>query len=121
MTGTRNSGTDNDSYIDDLFLNVSTQQVSCNQYLIPTVIAEEQASGIRLYPVPAKDELFVETNELYSGALLSVYSLHGQLVKQVRIVSEKQPLNCEELPSGLYFISVSKSNLPDLHAKFVIQ
>lgn len=121
MTGTRNSGTDNDSYIDDLHLSISTQPVSCNQYLIPTFVAEEQVKTIRLFPVPAKDEVFIETNSCYFGALLSVYSLHGQLMTQTSITSEKQQLNCRELPAGLYFVSIIKRNLPELHAKFVIQ
>ncbi len=72
------------------------------------VSAIEVASGIKIYPNPARNLLNVEMNNVPDGATISLYSATGGLVKS-RTISKQQRLNqisLQDLPAGLYVIKI---------------
>jgi len=93
----RNSGTNNDGYIDNVKFEVgqtlSTQQIN---------IIEDK---IVLFPNPSKGNVSFSK----SIDLVSVYNIQGKLIYSVKNISKNQQLNIEA-KSGLYFIEVESNN-----------
>ncbi|MPM07030.1 hypothetical protein SDC9_53334 [bioreactor metagenome] len=117
MSGTRNSGTDNDSYIDGTYLYVVDGTINCNEYVVS--VEEHEMSAVRVYPVPSDDIVNIEAGIKYSGGFLSVYSVSGKLLLQKNIVAVTETLDCRQFSAGLYFITLENENLPVLYGKFI--
>lgn len=74
-----------------------------------TVIGESQNAGIfSMYPNPANKYLTIQL-ENETEASLSVYGLEGKLMFQIQLNQQVTILNIEELPAGIYIVSVSSS------------
>ena len=119
MSGTRNSGTDNDSYIDDLYLHVVDGTISCNEYI--DAISENEQFFLQVYPVPANESVNVSTNRNYTGGTIAVYSVTGKLLLRKAISSAIENIDCRPFSEGMYFIVVEKTNLPTLTQKLLIE
>ena len=119
MSGTRNSGTDNDSYIDDLYLHVIDGAISCNEYIVS--IAENKQSILLVYPVPASESVNVTIDRNYTGGTIAVYSVTGKLLFRKAIASATEYIDCRPFSEGMYFIVVEKTNLPTLTQKLLIE
>jgi hypothetical protein len=67
-----------------------------------------------LYPVPAKNELTVEKNDL-SEYEISLYNSLGQVITipNTIINNNKAVLNTSSLVDGLYFVDLSKGAIKD--------
>lgn len=81
-------------------------------------VDEHLENGFAIYPSPANETLFVETQNL---AYLPDQSYHiintmGQTILSGRITAETQQINIDSLPAGLYFISVG-----NVTQKFVVK
>ena len=79
---------------------------------------ETKGNGFAVYPNPANNVLFVETvcTPSLPDQTIRITNVTGQTLLQGIITAENQWIDIEELPSGLYFISVGKQTL-----KFVKQ
>ena len=113
LKGTRNAGTDNDSYFDDLFLTVGTNEFDCN----PTTSHFNQ-------PVPATT-LNVVPNPIESTGVIQLPSSNFNKVKLFVVDAKGTKVNCQEkyeadkiiinkgnLNSGTYFFWVrDKGNI----------
>jgi Outer membrane protein Omp28/Secretion system C-terminal sorting domain len=80
-----------------------------------------QNENITLYPNPANNTLFINTNMEFEISNISVYNTIGQEV----LVSEKNNLNkvsldVSSLNKGIYIIQFTTSNLRQFTKKFVI-
>ena len=79
----------------------------------------ETSGTLMVYPNPTNGILFVETRRVTSLPTEQEYritNLMGQTLMQGHITDEIQQINIENLPAGLYFISVD-----DMTQKFVKQ
>ena len=70
--------------------------------------------NMSLYPVPAKNELTVELNDLNEYEI-SLYNSLGQLIKVPNTIvsNNKVVLNTSSLVDGLYFVDLSKGAVKD--------
>ena len=59
LTGTRNAGTDNDSYFDDLFVRLKPIGDDCEQLSLDI---EDKPDPIAIYPNPTGDVFYVESS-----------------------------------------------------------
>lgn len=66
--------------------------------------------GISLYPNPISDRLFV-LNESGMTAEIKIISMNGQLVLQQRIQGGTQSIEMNDLPSGIYQITLTNNQL----------
>ena len=76
-------------------------------------------NGLAVYPNPADNILFVETQNFASLPTATEYRITnptGQTLLQGTITTENQQINIEKLPTGMYFINVGKQTM-----KFVKQ
>ena len=81
-------------------------------------IIDPDENGFAVYPNPANNVLFVETQCFASlpAETYRITNLMGQTVQRGSITAEKQQINIETLPAGMYFITVDEQTL-----KFVKQ
>ncbi len=85
--------------------------LSCN----PANIMEDQSlGGVKLYPNPAKDVVFVEFEGHRSDFILELSDVYGRiitrLVERNNDEQHKLSINTEQLPSGMYILKVSQAN-----------
>ena len=66
--------------------------------------------SIRIYPNPVSSELIVERTNSNAKAVISLFNIVGQLVKQVDMQSKKQMINVAKLSKGLYLLRMTDEN-----------
>ncbi|MCI4442116.1 MAG: metallophosphoesterase [Lentimicrobium sp.] len=119
LKGIRNNGSDNDSYIDDLFLTIGTQPVDCNLSL------EEFSKGkIKFYPNPwTISSTFEFSNEINSDTKLLVTNILGQRVSNVLYSYETNRIVLKRgnLKPGVYIYQLIKNNVEIGTGKFIVE
>jgi hypothetical protein len=109
LMGTRNVGTDNDSYFDEMFVKLELGTSGCEEF-VPVGIAESPNNkGVAVYPNPFTDEATIEVvkpsrNSTYS---LAVFDRAGREIQRLQSTSGKFIIQGSELSSGMYFYQVS--------------
>lgn len=70
------------------------------------------ANNFSLYPVPAKDELFIDLqNSNLSNYSYEIINMNGQIVKsKTKVEKIRQKIDVSYLPSGLYIIRLKSNN-----------
>ena len=60
-----------------------------------------------IYPNPAADKLYIERVKSSSKANVLLYTVTGQLVRQVEMKGNKQLINTSNLSEGLYLLRIT--------------
>lgn len=121
MSGSRNAGTDNDSYVDDLYLEITTSASDCYHYSPGVGILNPSSHGFNIFPVPAHGSFSIAADAEYKNAQLLVFASDGSLVLETTWSAPSQEIDCSHLPSGIYFVSLIKPSFPLIHGKLLIQ
>ncbi|MDH7461697.1 Ig-like domain-containing protein [Chitinophagaceae bacterium 26-R-25] len=79
----------------------------------------ESSYKFMVYPNPAKDQLYISLNSLYSKATIQIFSSTGQLVRSCPLVQKKQLLLLRELTAGTYLLVVT--NGKDVFRKTIVK
>ena len=103
LTGTRNAGTDNDSYFDDLFVRLKPIGDDCEQLSLDV---EDKTDPIAIYPNPTGDVFYVESNTEHLNLPLLVYNQEGKIIVEGSLDSVKKMIDLSSFPSGVYYIKV---------------
>jgi beta-glucanase (GH16 family) len=85
-----------------------------------STMSQEEVSKleqIKLYPNPAKTEVYLKNSELISK--YSIYNHLGQLIQHKKLLEPK--INVKDLPVGLYFLEVIDEHQNKLIKKLIIQ
>ncbi len=77
------------------------------EFAVSSGIQKAEASGLRLYPNPATDNIQIEGDQLYSA---EIFSLSGKLLKTLNSDELKQTITITSLPKGLYFVFITLEN-----------
>ena len=96
------------SIVDHFLQQRTMSYFDCYSSFIQTLHNEEfHAQQMACYPNPAKDVLFVETQNVASqpDPTYRIANHEGQTIMQGHITAEKQQINIESLPAGMYFIT----------------
>ena len=103
------SGADNDSYFDDLYLQLNLVSDSCSQYVPPiTSILEPHRRGIQLFPNPVSNSAIVNIPHSDNDHLaIRIYNSGGQLVRQYNHIHPPTfYFRKTDLPNGLYLMRI---------------
>ncbi len=73
---------------------------------------------IKISPNPFSSSTNLTAN--FTNTILTIYNVHGQQVKQIETNSKQTVLSRDNLPSGLYFLRVTKDNKVVASDKLVI-
>jgi hypothetical protein len=85
-----------------------------------TGINPNTQKSFRLYPVPARNHLIVESQLAYSE--IRIYDAFGKMLQISPASGEKQMIiNTGRLPSGLYLLKIYPDNGEIINRKFMIQ
>lgn len=80
---------------------------------------ESKGPGLRLYPNPADEALFVEVPGFEGEMRIFIYTVNGQLVLE-DTRKGSQSLNVNRLPTGLYFLKAISETGGEVSGKFFI-
>ena len=103
LTGTRNSGTDNDSYFDDLFLRIKPIGDDCEQLSLDL---EEDILPIKIYPNPTGNVFFLESSSEILNTPFYLYDQEGRVLFEGIIDALKKEINLSDYANGVYYIKV---------------
>lgn len=105
LTGTRQGGTDNDSYFDDMFLQIDTAQCDL---VISNV--HQPAGGdalLRCHPNPAQSVLVVEMDNWQAPVPFQVRDVLGKSVHEGYLSGPSHSIDLDGWNSGVYYLSTS--------------
>jgi len=68
-----------------------------------------EVANIKVYPIPAKDQLILGVPSNYIGEELTVYSLLGQKIISQKIDARNQEVNVSVLQKGTYILKINTS------------
>jgi hypothetical protein len=96
--------------------------VICSTFVTDIQSAVSKApSGIILFPNPASGDAAIHISGDFNNAMLDVYNIFGERVKQVNHISGQEVIFFREnLSCGLYFLRITENNKPPVVEKLVI-
>jgi hypothetical protein len=83
----------------------------------PTGIEEQGPLGLKTYPNPSKDILYLENN-FSKDAVITVYDIAGK--KMMELASFGNELNVSSLPSGMYMFMITLEGEKVAYSKFAV-
>jgi hypothetical protein len=119
--GTRNAGSDNDSYFDEMFVRLNLNGESCEQYTAVGIEDSYLNKGVRVFPNPSNEQATIEVlNPKRSGSYhIQLFNLEGREMYSGQSVSGKFSINCQEFSEGMYFFRVSNEDWSS-SGKFIV-
>jgi len=122
LKGTRNAGTDNDSYFDDLFLRVGSNNFGCSMI---TSVKNQPIAKLQLLkvnPNPIQSIGYINLPQTNSSNLqLSIVDANGTKVNcPVNYESDKITFEKGNLASGVYFFWVREKGNVIGRGKFIV-
>ena len=63
---------------------------------------------LKIYPNPARDLVYIQTEIVIPGANLSVYNSQGQRMATSPLMQNETIMNVSGYPKGVYYIQVEK-------------
>ncbi|MDD4847968.1 MAG: T9SS type A sorting domain-containing protein [Bacteroidales bacterium] len=82
-------------------------------------INEMNAISSNVYPNPAKDQIFVES-EMVENGTIAIFNMVGQKIKEVAQTSNKVAINVSELQTGVYFYTIFSDGQKMDSQRFVV-
>lgn len=67
---------------------------------------DETGISLLIYPVPAKDQIIIELQEMENDCSLKMYNINGQLVLNTFIRDEQHLISLNDFSPGVYFVQV---------------
>ena len=122
LKGTRNEGTDNDSYFDDVFVKVGSQTL-CDDAPVNITSISPQVTTLHSFPNPAIDEVAIEFGTLSSdGIQVRMFDSAGRKVlPEVKIMQEKAIIYRGNLSNGNYHVLVINQDGKSGSVSFVFE
>lgn len=112
LMGTRNAGSDNDSYFDEMFVKLNFGTQGCEQYIAVGISERLNNKGVAVYPNPFSDQTTIEVVKpnRNTSYFLELFDRAGKRVQSMTSNTGKFTVNAENLSAGMYFYQVSDSD-----------
>lgn len=124
MTGTRTSGTDNDSYLDELYLRLNLNGDSCSAFSASSGIENIHVSDeLIVYPNPVTNQAIVNIPNTHGEHLIAkLYNTSGQVVKEMHhLHGPTFTLHRGEMPNGVYILMIYQNDQRIGYAKVIMR
>jgi hypothetical protein len=107
LKGTRNAGTDNDSYFDELFLNVGSND-GCNPIISSSKTPFPPQKKLKIFPNPASDQANITIPELKKDSIdLTIIDMKGNKITPIyQTNGQNITIETNNLAAGSYIIRV---------------
>ena len=117
LMGTRNTGTDNDSYFDDLFIKVQTSIDDCEEQTVG-IETQDDTGHLQVFPNPSHGRISMHVGDPLDEKSYFITNAKGKKVKNGKLKKGVQTIDLSSLRSGVYFLNVK--GLPESE-RFVLQ
>jgi pectin methylesterase-like acyl-CoA thioesterase len=79
-----------------------------NEITISNSVSAKSLSeaSVKIYPNPVTDMVNISVSKITKGSMLSVISMHGNVILSKPVISETSDLDLKELPAGIYLIRI---------------
>ncbi|KAB2915944.1 MAG: S8 family serine peptidase [Bacteroidetes bacterium] len=88
--------------------SIGCKVVSNEYYFNPLSVINASDKGIKVYPNPASDVLYVETEN--GDAEIKVYNILGECVFEDKLIGKRAEITTKTLNDGIYFVNVQSGN-----------
>ncbi len=85
-------------------------QIKANFTVIPTSVEDYNSTGLILYPNPAGERIYFESNSNKQITRIDLYDMTGHLLKSLEINSLKAEMEVGYMNEGIYILKVSFNN-----------
>jgi hypothetical protein len=79
-------------------------------------LAENKNASFNIFPNPTTFVLFVELNSNSSNEMLTVYTVSGQKIQEIKIQGNEEQINVTNFSKGIYFLEIG-----NVRQKFVVE
>lgn len=112
LMGTRNAGSDNDSYFDEMFLKLNLNGNGCAEYNAVGISEQSNNKGVAVYPNPFSEEAIIEVVKpsLNSAYTLNLFDRAGRMVRTLSSATGKFTISADGLKSGMYFYQITNND-----------
>lgn len=97
----------------------------CDTLGLDTVISNIQLTetiAVSVFPNPASGYITIKSQFTdHKNVYATVFNCTGKRVKSVKVLSDQQKINIDELAPGIYFIELVKDNLPLGREAFIVE
>ena len=76
----------------------------------PNAILTNKTGRLSIYPNPGRTEIYVTIPKFSGTANISMYNVHGQLVKSMVLNENAQKIRVSDLPAGMYLMKAHTGN-----------
>lgn len=123
LTGTRNAGTDNDSYFDALFFNVGSTEKACDRITSVDRLPHFSVAPLKAFPNPTSSELIVELPyDIGEDYLIHLTNAAGvKCHVESQFLEGRLQLGLSHLPEGLYVLGLRTRSNKLYTAKIMVQ
>jgi len=123
LTGTRNAGTDNDSYFDDLFLRLGSTTSACSEYITRNSSIYNPVKTLQVAPNPwsTSSRILLPTTNSEEVKLYLTNEIGQKLSINFQQVGNELLLERTNLPAGIYFFSVRQAGVLIGSGRFVVE
>lgn len=75
---------------------------------------------VKMYPNPATTELILDLayDIRWTGKIISIFNLNGQLIMNVTVTSKIQHIDISKLPAGMYILAAKKDDGESIKKRF---
>lgn len=108
MMGTRQAGTDNDSYFDEMFLKLDT--AACESSPVSSTQTRSAMLGISVTPNPTHAEIEVQMSDYRQPVAYQILDVLGRQVKSGILRSNSVRIDLSSLNNGLYYFQTDGKN-----------
>ena len=99
----------------DVSIDVTAEDGSITTYMVAitslTGIADFESGSVLIYPNPVASEYYINLGEYQSDVMVKMTNVLGRVVLIKTESSSHIRVNTEGLPSGLYFVTISKGDI----------
>lgn len=107
MSGTRQAGSDNDSYFDEMFLKLDTASCSGTGAAIEDETPQPKTMQMAIYPNPIQSKAQVVITGFERPVTYRVYDLLGREVAHGVFEHTASTLDLHKLHNGVYFVQIA--------------
>lgn len=90
--------------IPGMFDRPEEEPFTCNAAPVVNGVREAERTALSMYPVPAHDRLFLRTEGLATGAMLTIHDVHGRLVLQRAVSGVLTEVELINVEPGAYVV-----------------
>lgn len=96
-----------------LVCNAFASEYSASNYFLTAATSINKLAienGIKVYPNPSKDIVYISLDELQSNLEIAFYDISGKLIYEGKMLTQKKKIDISVLQTGIYILKLKDEN-----------